>query len=916
MDSHVKQLHRFSPLAVAVFLTGASMPCRGADRPADVSAATGSVTVLDLDRGSFIGFARWKTPSVATKDGRITPLLEPARKGQNPEDRKPLPVVAADPPAKEWASPSFDDSRWACVRGPLVVSEGNGGYGIMGPILYMPYGAQAEWGLFCLRGAFRVDDPAQVKDLKLSLRYMGGAAVYVNGRELCRGHLPAGPLDADTLAERYPDEAYLRPDGRVYGPKDGKEFADRMKVRTRELPDGGVSVPAAMLRKGINVMAVEVHSAPLGERIVEYTGDNTPWPHAGILAVRLSAAGGATPNVGAPEDIELWTSQQMETVEAWQYAHPAEAIRPIRIVGARNGTFSGKVALSSKSAMRNIRATLSTLVENGGGKLPPSAAEVRYAELATPAVSWRNPEYSCYLYDRLLDKPPAEVTPVQATFGYGSPRMAAAAVAPVWVTVRVPADAKPGDYRGALTVQAEGTKPVTFTVPVELKIHDWRVPDYRDFTVHHNLYQSPDTVARYYQVPLWSDRHWELMGKSLEVLAQVGNRLCVAPLVEKGMAIDNTESMVRWVRKSDGTYSYDFAILEKYLDLYAAKCGKPGVLQLYVWENTVNTGSGLMETNAATLGVTVLDPATGKTETLKQPPYGTPENEAFWKPVMAELRQRLEKRGWFDVAAVVNASYCRGPSAQVVTVYKHIWPDGKWMQATHALAHSFPGVNPADKMPVMCNEWVWGSGGPLYNPDRDDQKRTSYPRPWKTAGNSILLSNVRAGSGMVTGLSGSSRLSTYRLMPEAALQGNVRGIGRVGGDFWPVPEGKKFRALGGNYGGCSWNCNTLATISPGPDGAIFNERMEMFREGVQVAEAIIYLQKALEAGGLPDECSKRIGSLLDERARYYLRTRFTTATVRTNWLSIESSNWQERDDRLFALAAEVAHVSAKTPGVK
>jgi hypothetical protein len=343
--------------------------------------------------------------------------------------------------------------------------------------------------------------------------------------------------------------------------------------------------------------------------------------------------------------------------------------------------------------------------------------------------------------------------------------------------------------------------------------------------------------------------------------------------------------------------------MDRFLDLYAAKCGKPGVLELYIWERELNTdGSSIPDPRP--LAVTTFDPATGKTGELRAASYGTPENEEFWRPLMTELRQRLEKRGWYDVAGVVNAHYCLSPLPKTVTVYKHLWPDGKWVQCTHAHATSFGGVDKADSMPVMCNEWVWGSGGPLYNPDRDDRKRTAYPVSWK--GPRIDLSNVRAGAGMVNGLYANSRLSLYRMMSEAALQGGVRGIGRVGGDFWPILDGRKRRALGGYYGGCSWSCNTSDMISPGPDGAIFNERMEAFREGVQVAEAIIFLQKALEAGGLPDATKKRIAALLDERARYYLRTRFNTITARTNWISLESSRWQSRDERLFALCAEVA----------
>jgi hypothetical protein len=57
------------------------------------------------------------------------------------------------------------------------------------------------------------------------------------------------------------------------------------------------------------------------------------------------------------------------------------------------------------------------------------------------------------------------------------------------------------------------------------------------------------------------------------------------------------------------------------------------------------------------LNVTVVDAATGTRETMPQPAVGTPEDLAFWKPVLTELRQHLEKRGWFDAAMIRHVSY-------------------------------------------------------------------------------------------------------------------------------------------------------------------------------------------------------------------------------------------------------------------
>jgi hypothetical protein len=104
--------------------------------------------------------------------------------------------------------------------------------------------------------------------------------------------------------------------------------------------------------------------------------------------------------------------------------------------------------------------------------------------------------------------------------------------------------------------------------------------------------------------------------------------------------------------------------------------------------------------------------------------------------------------------------------------------------------------------------------------------------------------------------------------------------------------------------------STVALFSPGPDGAVFNQRMEMFREGVQVAEAIVFLQRAQEEKRASPELNKRIVELLDERARYYLRSQ-EMARGGYRWLALECSDWQGRDDRLFALCAEVAAKGGK-----
>jgi hypothetical protein len=305
--------------------------------------------------------------------------------------------------------------------------------------------------------------------------------------------------------------------------------------------------------------------------------------------------------------------------------------------------------------------------------------------------------------------------------------------------------------------------------------------------------------------------------------------------------------------------------------------------------------------------VSVLDPATGKVTTMDPPALGTAKSEKFWRPALVGLRRRLEKRGWFDKAGVVYTSYCHGPTKEMVEVYRRIWPDGKWINSSHAKTAVYAGVS--GTMPVQWCEWVWGVGG-LYNPDTHGV--AEYPRPWERLGGKWLsYANPRIGNGITFAFAAGSPPVAHRFISEACIQGDVNGLTKLGADFWPcIPDGRgRLHTMDKAEFGLGFNNTIQAMLSPGPDGAAWNEKLEMLREGLQTAEAVVTLQRALKSGKLSPELAKRVKTLLDERARAWLHTGDEGPIP---WMSLEASNWLERERRLLALAAEVA----KVPGGK
>ena len=441
-----------------------------------------------------------------------------------------------------------------------------------------------------------------------------------------------------------------------------------------------------------------------------------------------------------------------------------------------------------------------------------------------------------------------------------------------------------------------------YAVPLVVTVNDWRLPDPKDFRQHHLIYLSTDSVAKHYGVPLWSDKHFELMAKSLSLMAEVNAREIPATLAinfhsdNKG-DISNEESLVRWIKQPDGAYKYDFTVFDKYLDLVAKHLGKPMPLRVSCWGEAGKKDGQVVQKAAWPTSVSRLDPVTGKTEPMAMPVPGTEESFAFWKPVLDEVRKKVEARGWWDVTALGHNSYCWGPLPEVVSVAKKIWPDGVWSYIAHngTLGASFPAAEKGVGMPVKFSVCVWTEGGlrprgcrDLFKPRSSLWCDTARNRHWDW-----------------------SPLIQLRNLPEEIINRGMDGLGDFGADLFPVRKdsGKGFYMLGNGRGTGGPGAATHSLLAPGPDGAIATERFECFREGMELGEALLYLEQALldkKAGG---ELAQKVNRYLDERGEVFTRYWYERGG---QFISRWSPAAQvERDAQLLELCAEVAKASGQ-----
>ena len=132
-------------------------------------------------------------------------------------------------PGASWRNPGFDDSGWKSGKGIL-------GYGDAGQATTVAFGPNsgAKYITTWFRLGFTVDDPASVTGLLAQVLRDDGLVVWLNGVQAAKDNLPEGDVTVSTLASS------------AIGGTDETTYVD-------------FRLDPALLRKGQNTLAVEVH---------------------------------------------------------------------------------------------------------------------------------------------------------------------------------------------------------------------------------------------------------------------------------------------------------------------------------------------------------------------------------------------------------------------------------------------------------------------------------------------------------------------------------------------------------------------------------------------------------------------------------------------------------------------------------
>jgi len=135
-----------------------------------------------------------------------------------------------------------------------------------------------------------------------------------------------------------------------------------------------------------------------------------------------------------------------------------------------------------------------------------------------------------------------------------------------WIELDVPADAKAGAYEVRFSLM-NGEETLCAT-SVKVKIIDAVLPEQ---TLRYINWFHCDCIAEYYHVPMFSERHWELLGKYMAAAARHGMNTLLTPIftppLDTEIGGERPTVQLVDVTVDGGKYSFGFEKFERYIRL-------------------------------------------------------------------------------------------------------------------------------------------------------------------------------------------------------------------------------------------------------------------------------------------------------------------------------------------------------------
>ncbi len=143
----------------------------------------------------------------------------------------------------------------------------------------------------------------------------------------------------------------------------------------------------------------------------------------------------------------------------------------------------------------------------------------------------------------------------------------------LWIEVDIPEDISAGEHQLSITV-GESAAPVNETVTMTVNVIDAKLPKSQ---LYFTQWFHCDCLAQYYNVPVWSERHWEIVENFAKAAVRCGINMLLTPVftppLDTEIGGERLTTQLIGVTRCGEEYSFDFSLLKRWIEM----CDRVGI---------------------------------------------------------------------------------------------------------------------------------------------------------------------------------------------------------------------------------------------------------------------------------------------------------------------------------------------------
>lgn len=385
---------------------------------------------------------------------------------------------------------------------------------------------------------------------------------------------------------------------------------------------------------------------------------------------------------------------------------------------------------------------------------------------------------------------------------------------PVWLSLKVPANAKPGHYQGIVSVMGETKTDLS----ISLNVINQVLPPASEWKFDLDYWQHPAAIARIHQVPLWSKEHYQYMRPYYTMLANAGQKCITTSIINEPwnhQTYDDFPSLIKWIKKKNGNWMYDYRLFDQYVS-FVMSCGIKDRINCYTmipWK----------------LSFQYYDERLGKDTVMNAAP-GTPQYNAYWSSMLTDFTKHLKAKKWFSITSISMDERAMKDMQAVIKLVHGI--DPQWKIALAGAYH--PEIEKDIYDYCVASRWT------IADSVINRRKSNEYPTTFYTC----------CAEKYPNGFTFSPPAENVWIGWFAAAKG-FTGYLRWAYNSWPKDPLQDSRFT-------SWPAGDTFLVYPGPLSSI---RLEKMIEGIQDFEKIRILRDQYIKTGRVDEL-KQLEQLL------------------------------------------------------